>query len=88
MAEDKKEKLEKVKLMLRVGRKHPKGAMRLGRHLITRNLAEFELNKAEVKELNSTGGKHWFMDDKEYDEYKKEKEKALKRKLDQQKKKD
>lgn len=68
----------KIKLMLRMGRKHPKGAMRLGRHLVTRKLAEYALNDSEVKELKATGGKHWFMSGKEFDEYKKAAEKKAK----------
>jgi hypothetical protein len=74
---EKKEKLEKVKLKLR--KKHPKKAFRLGKHVVTHIFQEFELSEAEMVELQSKGCKAWLISDKEEAEIKKAKADARKK---------
>ena len=49
-----------MKVELKLKRYHPRGSMRLGRHFITREFQEFDLNEVEDKELKGECGKHWF----------------------------
>lgn len=63
MSENKKEKTVKVELKLR--KRHPKRKMRLGSHVVTDKFSSFELNEAEQAELESKGGKAWFIEKKE-----------------------
>jgi hypothetical protein len=47
-------------MKLRLKRTHPHNRMRLGRHNVTSQLQEFELDDGEQKELKTAGGQHWF----------------------------
>lgn len=45
---------------IKLKRRHPRKAMRLGRHMIGRVFGEFDLNKEEVKLLETKECLHWF----------------------------
>jgi len=47
------------KVSLKIARAHGSGKFQLGRHTVTRELKEFDLNEAEVAELKSEGPSHW-----------------------------
>lgn len=55
-----KKEVKKV-LELKLARKHPRKMMRLGRHMVDRAFKKFELNAEELAELDSAGGKSWFI---------------------------
>ena len=74
MSEEKKP----VKVTLKLRRPHPKSAMHLQKHVITQEFKEFELSPAEVKELNSPGGVHWFHTPEQLKAEQAEKEKLAK----------
>ena len=58
---------------LKLKRRHPRKAMRLGRHIVTNIFQEFELNEAEQKELETEGGRAWMMTPVQEEVVKKEK---------------
>ena len=39
--------------------------MHLGKHVITHAFQDFDLSEDNLKELNSVGGKHWFISEDE-----------------------
>jgi len=47
------------KVFLKIARGHNSGKFNLGKHVITHELKEFELNEDEVKELESEGPSYW-----------------------------
>lgn len=49
-----------MKVMMKLKRRHPYGAMTFKRHSITYALNEFELNEEEVELLEGAEAKHWF----------------------------
>ena len=53
-----------MKKMLKLAKRHPRKAMRLGAHVVGTTFKEFDLNKEEMKELESAGGKAWFKEQK------------------------
>ena len=50
-----------MKVKMKLSRKHPNDFMNFGRFVITPHDQDLELNDAEVKDLESTGPKHWFI---------------------------
>jgi len=48
-----------MKKQLRIKLKHPTRKMRLGRHEVTHIATTFDLNEAELSELDNKGPKHW-----------------------------
>jgi len=70
-----------VKKVLKLAHRHPKNAMRLGSHIVEHFPKEFELNEAELKELDSKGGKHWFKEAELPEKKKKKSAPALSDKL-------
>lgn len=68
MSENNKvKKSDKVKIELKLKRRHPLNTMRLGRHSIINDFREYELDEKEVKYLKSEGGLHWFIDRKSFE---------------------
>ena len=57
------EKLTKIELKLR--KRHPKKAFRIGRHVVTPIFSAFEMNEAELKELKTKGCKAWLISKEE-----------------------
>ena len=73
----KKEKLTKVELKIR--KKHPRKAFRLGSHVVGIQFDEYELNEAEMKELESKGCKAWLISKEEFEAAKKAKKAPAKK---------
>jgi len=49
-----------MKVLIKLSRRHPQGAMQFGRHSVTLVPKEIELNDAEVKDLKNDGPQFWF----------------------------
>ncbi len=49
---------------IKLSRKHPNNAMNFGRHTVTYQEQEVELNEGEIKDLENEGPKHWFIVEK------------------------
>lgn len=48
-----------IEMELKLSLKHPRKFFRLGRYKITKQLSPYELNEAEVKELEGKGPTFW-----------------------------
>lgn len=62
------------KVSLKISKRHPTGAFKLGRHVVTYDLKEFDLNESEEKELKSDGCQAWLTEEKKAPAKKKKKE--------------
>ena len=49
-----------MKVKIKLSRVHPQGAMNFGRHVVTMQAQEIELNEKEQNELKNDGPKAWF----------------------------
>lgn len=57
--EQRKTEAKAGKQFLRVKASHPRGMFRIGRHTLTRQFEEYDLNDQEAKELASEGATAW-----------------------------
>ena len=48
-----------MKVNLKLKKRHPRGEMRHGRHVVTGIFKEFDLNKEELESLKSVGPSFW-----------------------------
>jgi len=49
-----------MKIKIELKKRHPRGYMFFGRHTITTESQEIELNKEEIEDLKNDGPKTWF----------------------------
>lgn len=68
----------KMKMELKLRKRHPRKSFRLGRHVVEVGFKSFDLNDAEMKELEGAGCKHWVVSKKEFDASKKVKKQVKK----------
>lgn len=66
-----------MKVSIKLSRRHPQGAMNFGRHVVTMQAQEVELNDKEIADLKNDGPKAWFI----VEENKEEKPKVSKKKV-------
>ena len=71
-----------MKKVLKIKKRHPVGRFLLGRHAVGMVAKEFDLNEAELKELETAGPKAWLEEVKKKEESKPKRGRPAKKKED------